>query len=239
MHLMEAMTHLYRASGQAQHRQLACELIDLLFEHMINPKTGLGISQFTYDWQPLRAILFKTVWGADRDADDGEARPMDNTSYGHNVEFGWLLNDAIGVLGLDRDAYLPKIRTLYDHCVEYGIDWQRGGVYCEGPAAGPARETNKEFWQQSETMIAMLDAVRWWGDEVYWRAYENVHKFVFDLMIHHDVGEWWPLFKSDNSRLWEYMSTAWKVNYHTIRGMLECERRLADLSRAQATEGNS
>ena len=134
------------------------------------------------------------------------------------------------VLGLARESYLPRVRRLYDHCLEYGMDWERGGVYCEGPASGPARERNKEFWHQAETMIAMLDACRWFGDEQSWRAYDSVHRFVFDVVVHHEVGEWWPLFSADNERLWEYMSTAWKVNYHTIRAMLECERRLADLA---------
>ena len=78
-------------------------------------------------------------------------------------------------------------------------------------------------------MIAMLDAVAHFHDDRYWQAYQNVHRFVFDTMIHHKVGEWWPLFDDASNRLWEYMSTAWKVNYHTIRGMLECERRLTPL----------
>ena len=38
--------------------------------------------------------MFRTVWGADRD-NEGEPRPLDNTSYGHNIEFCWLLKLAL------------------------------------------------------------------------------------------------------------------------------------------------
>lgn len=232
MHLMEAFTKLYEASGKSLHRWRAMQSIVLLFKRIIHPEYGTGMAQFSFDWEPLRAILFKTVWGADRDVENDEGRPLDNTSYGHNVEFGWLLNEAVGILDLEREEFLPRIKRLYDHGVEYGIDWDKGGVFCEGPNEGAARERNKEFWQQAETLIAMLDALEWFKDERYWEAYWNVHRFVFDLMINHDVGEWWPLFGPDNKRLWEYMSTSWKVNYHTIRSMLECEKRLGRLLKA-------
>ncbi|MGD2246354.1 MAG: AGE family epimerase/isomerase [Candidatus Aminicenantes bacterium] len=229
MHLMEAFSKLYEASGNWLHKRCAAQMIKLIFRRIIHPDYHLGISQFSFGWKPLRAILFKTVWGADREAEEEEGRPLDNTSYGHNVEFGWLLNEAVGKLGLKRSEYLHRIKPLYDHCLKYGIDWEKGGVYCEGPFAGPARERNKEFWQQAETMIAMLDALELYGDGIYWEAYKKVHRFVFDFMINHKIGEWWPLFGPDNTRLWEYMSTAWKVNYHTVRAMLECEKRLQRL----------
>ena len=72
----------------------------------------------------------------------------------------------------------------------------------------------------------MLDGFEIFGDEKYLDAYENVHGFVMDTMINHEVGEWFPLFDEDNNLLWDYMAHAWKINYHTVRSMLECERRL-------------
>ncbi len=230
MHLMEAFTHLYQASGDSIHRRRACEIIELIRSRMLHPEHGTGMAQFSPDLTPQQAIIFRNVWGSDREAEDPQGRPLDNTSYGHNVELAWLLNLSIEVLGLDRSQYVTLIRTLYDHCIQYGIDRQHGGVYCEGPHKGEAREKNKEFWQQGETLVAMLDATAAFGDERYWHAYMNVHRFVFDHMINHEVGEWLPLLGPDNEVLWDYMGHAWKINYHTVRSMLECERRLRELS---------
>jgi len=229
MHLMEAFTNLYEATGEARHRADACNVIDLLFEHMIHPDFGTGIAQFAFDWTPLRAILFKNVWGSDRDVGDEEGRPLNNTSFGHNVEFAWLLKHSVDILGLDLQDYKERMRKLYAHCVQYGIDWEGGGVYCEGPNDGPAREKNKEFWQQAEVMVGMLDACLVLGDEHYLDAYENVHRFVMDHVINHEVGEWYPLFDEKNTRLWDYMGHAWKINYHTVRAAIQCEQRLAKL----------
>ena len=226
MHLMEAFTNLYEATGAQAYKEDTQYVIDLIFQHIMHPEYGTGMAQFSLDWKPLRAIIFDSVWGSDRDAQEDEGRPIDNTSYGHNVEFGWLLKHAIDICGFNLDAYKPLIKKVYDHCIKYGIDWERGGVYCEGPHDGPARERNKEFWQQAETLIAMLDGVILFGDEKYLDAYENVHGFVMDSVINHEVGEWFPLFDENNNLLWDYMGHAWKINYHTVRSMIQSERRL-------------
>jgi len=226
MHLMEAFTNLYEATGERLYKDRACETIELIFKRILHPDFGTGIAQFALDWTPLRAILFKDVWGSDRDVEE-EARPLDNTSFGHNVEFCWLLNHSINILGLDLEPYKGPMRKIYDHCLEYGIDWDRGGVYCEGPHDGPARERNKEFWQQAECLVGMLDAFLLFGDEKYIDAYEKVHRFVMDHVINHKVGEWYPLFDENNNRLWDYMGHAWKINYHTVRSMIQSEARLS------------
>ena len=230
MHLMEAFTNLYQASGDSIHKRRACEIIELICTRMLHPEHGTGIAQFSPDFTPQRAIIFKNVWGSDREADDQQGRPLDNTSFGHNVEFAWLLNHSIDVLGLERSKYSSLIRKLYDHFLSYGLDREHGGVYCEGPHQGEAREKNKEFWQQGETLVAMLDAVSRFNDERYWQAYINVHRFVFDHMINHEIGEWLPLLGAKNEVIWDYMNHAWKINYHTVRSMLECERRLGELA---------
>ncbi len=235
MHLMEAFTNLYEATGEEQYKEDACYVIDLLFKHMIHPEFGTGIAQFSLDWQPLRAIIFKNVWGSDRDVEEDDGRPLNNTSFGHNVEFGWLLKHSIDILGLDVEDYRLPMQKLYDHCIAYGIDWERGGVYCEGPHDGAARERNKEFWQQAETMVGLLDATLLYGDEKYLDGYENVHRFAMDHVINHKVGEWYPLFDEHNNRMWDYMGHAWKINYHTVRAMIQSERRLSQLI-AKATD---
>jgi len=229
MHLMEAFTNLYEATGEELFSDRTREIIDLIFKHIIHPEFGTGVAQFALDWTPLRQILFADVWGSDRDAGDEAGRPTNNTSFGHNVEFAWLLHHAVEVLGLDVEAYKPALERIFDHTLEYGIDWERGGAYCEGPHDGPAREKNKEFWQQAECLVGFLDAYELFGDERYLDAYENVHRFVMDHMINHEVGEWYPLLDENNNRLWDYMGNAWKINYHTVRSMIQAETRLSEI----------
>lgn len=230
MHLMEAFTNLYEATGKEIYKRRTQEMVDLIFARIIEPQSGTGMAQFSLDWTPQRAIIFDNVWGADRDVDESDlGRPLDNTSYGHNVEFAWLLGHTIDILGLDLDKYKEGLRKIYDHAFQYGVDWEKGGIFCEGPQAGPARERNKEFWQQAEALVGFLDAYIRLGDEKYLDAYEKVHRFVFDHVINHEVGEWFPLFDENNNLLWDYMAHAWKINYHTVRSMIQSERRLAKI----------
>ncbi len=232
MHLMEAFTTLYECSGKKIHLRKLQEIIEILIKRILHPEFATGIPQFWRDWQIAPQIKFDIVWGWDRFAEGG-AKPNaeDNTSYGHNAEFAWLLNRALTVMGQDKTPYLDIMKKQLDHAVENGIDWEYGGVYVEGSHTGEVYDREKEFWQQAEVMIGMLDGCLLFGPEKYWPAYENVHRFVFDKMIHHKTGEWWPLLTREGQPIWTHMSHSWKVNYHTIRCTVECVKRLDILAK--------
>lgn len=227
MHLMEALTTLYEASGKEIHRRKLEESIELLIHRIQHPQYKTGIPQFWRDWSVAPQIKFDIVWGWDRFSEDGaKANADDNTSYGHNVEFAWLFMHALNVLGKDWQDYKELIVTQFDHCLKDGIDWEYGGVYVEGSHAGGVYDREKEFWQQAEVLIGMLDACYFIDFEKYWPAYENVHRFLHDKMIHHEVGEWWPLTTRQGEPIWTHMSHSWKVNYHTVRAMIQSIQRL-------------
>jgi len=227
MHLMEAFTNLYSCSKSKLHRVALLEVVQLLLQKILHPVYKTGIPQFTPDWKIAPQIKFDIIWGWDRYSDGSKkANPEDNTAYGHNAEFAWLLLHALNVLKSDSSDYLGLIRTIYNHTVENGIDWKYGGVFVEGPHAGGVYDEEKEFWQQAEVMIGMLDAYILFKDPKYLEAYENVHRFVFDKMINHQIGEWWPLLTREGVPIWTHMSHSWKVNYHTVRCMIQCINRL-------------
>jgi mannobiose 2-epimerase len=78
-------------------------------------------------------------------------------------------------------------------------------------------------------LIGFLDAYRIFGEEKYWKAYENVHRFVLDKMVNHGVGEWWPLMTRQGMPIWTHMSHSWKINYHTVRSIVQSIRRVDKL----------
>jgi mannose 2-epimerase len=230
MHLMEAFTALYECTGQDVHRRKLLEDIDLLINRIIHPEYKTGIPQFFKDWSVAPQIKFDIIWGWDRFNPDGlKGNSTDNTAYGHNAEFAWLLIHALNILKLDKRDYSDLLRTIFDHTVKNGIDYEFGGVFVEGPHSGGVYDMEKEFWQQAEVLIGMLDAELMFGDEKYFRAYEAVHRFVFDKMINKGVGEWFPLMTREGVPIWTHMSHSWKINYHTIRGMVQSINRLDKL----------
>ena len=231
MHLMESLTTLYECSGREVHKRKLMEDMELLTEKFLHPEFATGTPQFWADWKIAPQIKFDIVWGWDRFAEGGQkAHAGDNTSYGHNVEFCWLFLHALEILGEDYNPYEAIFRKNLDNAVKYGIDREFGGVYVEGAHDGPAYDLEKEFWQQAEVMIGMLEGSLLFGEDRYEQAYENVHRFVIDKMINHKVGEWWPLLNREgNKPIWTHMSHSWKVNYHTIRCMIQCIIRLDKL----------
>ena len=227
MHLMEAFTTLYECTGEEVHRRKLLEDIDLLINRIIHPVYKTGIPQFFKDWTIAPQIKFDIIWGWDRFSEEGQkGNATDNTCYGHNAEFAWLLLHALQILKANPEDYQQLFRTIYDHTIENGIDYEYGGVYVEGPHSGGVYDKEKEFWQQAEVLIGLLDAVILFNDEKYWEAYKNVHRFVYDKCVNKGVGEWFPLLTRKGEPIWTHMSHSWKINYHTVRAVIQSIRRM-------------
>jgi mannose 2-epimerase len=233
MHLMEALTTLYEMTGCPTHRRRLLESIDLIVSKMLHPKFGTGLMQFTPDFQPLPAIRFKVSWGRDAEPDDGLARPLDYTSYGHNVELAWLLLHAADVLGVERQEYAEIARKLFDQCVEFGIDREYGGVFTEGPNNAPTTLHEKQFWQQAEVLVGMLDAVALFGEDKYWDVFTNVYDFLFGKFVNLDAGgEWFERVNRRGEPVDDALAHAWKISYHSVRSMIQIIQRLRKLLEA-------
>ena len=227
MHLMEAFTTLYELTGDNQHKEALLDVIELIFEKMVDPKAGTGISMFTRDWDPIPNVELDTVWGRDRFDDGG--KPIDITSYGHNIELAWLYLHALHVLEISPQNHISRLAPIFKHTNTHGVDWKYGGLYVEGKTQGPPTERTKEFWQQAEGMVGFLDAYQLTGDPTYWEAFVNIHDFIFNHMINWDQGDWYALLDEDGSIIWDYMGTSWKVFYHTVRGTCLVVKKLRQL----------
>ena len=231
MHLMEAFTTLYEAGGKELHKRKLLEIIHILTERIMHPVYGTGIPQFWEDWRVAPQIKFDIVWGWDRFADGGaKAHADDNTSAGHNAEFAWLLWHALEIAGEESRPFEGLLKKQLDHVVANGIDYEYGGVYVEGPHEGGVSDMEKEFWQQIEVMIGMLEGYIRLGDHRYLEAYEIVHRFLFAHGINFDTGELWPLLTRGGAPIWDHTSHSWKINYHSVRGMIQCAERLKNLA---------
>lgn len=229
MHMMEALTSFYEMTHLPSHRRRLSEVIDLILSRMLHPQNGLGLIQFTYDFQPLQRIIFATEWGRDARPPEGAA-PLDQTSPGHNVELAWLLLHACDILGIPRQGYAGVLRAQCDHCITYGIDHEYGGVYADTFMNRPTLNMEKQFWQQGEVLIGMLDAYALFGEEKYWQAFRNVYDFLFSKMVVMEAGgEWYERLDRYGNPIDPVIAHAWKINYHSVRAMVQSIRRLRAL----------
>jgi mannose/cellobiose epimerase-like protein (N-acyl-D-glucosamine 2-epimerase family) len=224
MHLMEAFTVLYEATGNPLHRRKLLEVAELIQDRMLDRGTGCGLNQFDAAFRPLPAIAIRRTWNAERTG-DAPAVPTDTTSYGHNTELAWLLRRALETARADLTAAEPRLRALVDHAVVAGVDWQHGGLYRDGTATGGPLVREKEFWQNAEALVGFLDAFERFGDARYLEAFLNLWNFARDHFIA-PCGEWRVLLDRLGRPLNTDTGNDWKVSYHTGRAMLESSRRL-------------
>lgn len=230
MHLLESFTVLYEASQQEEHRLKLKELLELIYNKMIDHQRGSGLNQFDLAWNCVPALSLKRTWNAERFG-ERPADPTQTTSYGHNTELVWLMNRAIEIGGFDLEFYKPIMKCLLDHAINHGIDWEYGGVYRDGlRETGEPVILEKEFWQNAEIVTGMLDGYDTFGDEVYWKAFENVWNFNEKYFVIPGVGEWNTLLDRQGKVLDGNIGNPWKVSYHTGRSAMECADRLAKLA---------
>jgi mannobiose 2-epimerase len=225
MHLLECFTVLAQASGKEIHRRRLQEVIDVIHKHMIDPESGCGGNQYDLAFRQVPAIAIHRTWNADREGESVET-PTDTTSYGHNVELAWLLVRAGEILGKARNAYEDVVRRLVDHSLRYGLDRVNGGLFRDGPHAGPALVRDKEFWQNAEALVGYLDAFEVTGDQQYFEAFELVWAFVWQHMINHGLGEWMTLVSESGEPLIPAVGNPWKACYHSGRAVYESIRRI-------------
>lgn len=226
MHLMEAFTTLVQCSGKEVHRRKLEEVIELILKNMVNYSFGCGLNQFDLDFNPIPAINIRRTWNAERSTGEILSGPLNSTSYGHNVELAWLLNRAGEVLKKPADYFNNITRSLVEHSLKYGLDYEFGGVYRDGPHYGDALVRDKEWWQNCEVLVGYLDAYEKLGDKKYLEAFEKVWNFSNEYFIDHTIGEWRQLLNRKGEVIDGSIGNPWKAIYHSGRSMMECKQRL-------------
>ena len=216
LHLMEAFTSLYQASGKKLHKRKLVEIINLISEKMVDHESGSGLNQFDIAWNSLPAINIKRSWNAEREGEK-PADPTETTSYGHNTELVWLMVRALNAAGESVEPYKPVFRKLLDNAVKHGVDFERGGIYRDGLRKGGVLVKEKEWWQHTESLVGFLEGYELFGDVKYFEAFQAIWKFADTKMINHEVGEWRRLLDPEGNVIDGNIGNEWKVAYHSGR----------------------
>jgi mannobiose 2-epimerase len=222
MHLMEAFTTLYAASGREIHGRKLRELVDLLLGRMINSELGYGYNQFDAEFHRIPAINIYRTWNDERETGEVIGEPLDTTSYGHNVELSWLLKLAMDTLGQEDSLCTAVMKKLLDHSLQYGYDYEYGGVYRDGVADQKVLVTDKEWWQNFEALAGYSNGYLCFGDPRYLDALGRTWSFVRDKFINAETGESRQLLRRNGEPVVSNMGNPWKGIYHTGRALAVC-----------------
>ena len=143
------------------------------------------------------------------------------------MEMSWLVMEAAALVGRGRDPEVEQVcLALVDHALRDGFDKERGALYSEGPASGPADRRRLEWWQQAEALVGTLNAWQLTGKPEHRLAFELQAQFILDDFVDHEYGDWYagidPDGKIDGTK-----AGPWRGPYHASRACLEVIRRLA------------
>jgi mannobiose 2-epimerase len=210
LHVLEALTELYRVWPDALVRRRLAELLVINTLTIRLPRHGCNVDQFTPDWRPIET-------GQNRRA-----------SYGHDVEGAWLCLDAGRALGQPTPLLRAWAEGLVSYSLRHGYDRTHGGFYYSGPLGKDADDTRKEWWVQAEALVSMLEMFKLTGRQEYYDAFSGTLDFVEKHQVARK-GSWWATRKADGSPAGTSRTSMWQGAYHNGRSMILCAGLLDDL----------
>ncbi len=215
LHVMEAYTEFYRATGRADVRQSLHEILEIFLSKVYDPKKGrLGVF-FDREYHSL----------------------IDLYSYGHDIEAAWLADRAAEVLAEPRWTHrvCAVTQMLEEHVYREAFDGHSLPVECENGAVNARRV----WWVQAEAVNGFVNA---WQKQPqrkeYLEAAKRIWKFIQRSVIDRRQGsEWfWAVDEKGAPYVGEPIVEPWKCPYHNGRMCMEIIEREIDGQERQFRE---
>jgi mannobiose 2-epimerase len=205
LHLLEAYTNLLRVWPDDGLRKNLGEIVAVMRTRMLDPKTHHLRLFLAEDWTP----------------------ESDTISFGHDIEFSWLLVETAEVLG-DK----PLLAAVQKEAVEIARATLREGVDPDGGMLAEANpkgitKTFKEWWPQAEAMVGFLNAYQLSGDRTFLDASQRSWNFISTRLVDRKNGEWFQGVSREGGKSGAPKLSFWKCPYHNGRACLEVAERLS------------
>jgi cellobiose epimerase len=201
LHLMEAFAELYEATHDPEVKKSLEESIQINTEYFYPERPGKSCFHRHLDWKAVK---------------DPKSAGL---SYGHNVEFAWLLMRAEQVLGRRRSW--PHFNAHVEHALKYGYDQDRGGLYNRGEDNEPATQTDKVWWVQAEMMAALSEGLRRKARPAWSNALDRLVHFVNEHQTDPLDGVWLDTVTAEGKPKNTAKAHSWKANYHDVRALVK------------------
>jgi mannose/cellobiose epimerase-like protein (N-acyl-D-glucosamine 2-epimerase family) len=197
---MEAYAELLDMTGDAGVRTALAESIDLTRAYFFTDDPAQWANERALDWSPLDP-------------------PDVGLSYGHAVEFAWLLLRAETVLG--RTPSVEFLTRTVDQALEHCWDARRGGLYDSAPLAGPSHDTDKHWWAQAEMLAALTDAACHHPGARYEHPIGQLLAFVDEYVVDPVDGVWRESVAADGGIRLPAKAHNWVGGYHDLRAIVK------------------
>ncbi len=208
LHVLEAFAQLYRETMDPLVGRRLAELIQINTVTVKHPLHPCNIDGWKPDWTMI------------------ETPQNLRASYGHDVECSWLVLDAAETLAIQPAVLRSWAKSLCDHAIQWGHDPVHHGFFYTGPLGSDSDDRKKEWWTQTEVLVAMLTMHQLTGEPRYRELFEETLDFIEQHQIAAEGG-WWATLREDGSVGENRTRTSmWQGAYHNGRALLLCEKLL-------------
>ena len=201
LHLMEALTELYEVTLDDEIKRSLEECLRVNATYFYPKDPGKSSFHRQPDWKEVT---------------DPKSAGL---SYGHNVEFAWLMIRAEQVLGV-RPSW-DHFHALMRHALLHGFDYEHGGLYSRGVDDEPANQLDKVWWVQAEMVAALADVFRNRPEADYSRALSLTLQFIRNHQADPKDGIWYDTVTADGKVKVAAKAHNWKANYHDVRALIK------------------
>jgi mannobiose 2-epimerase len=205
LHILEAYTNLLRVWPDVELRRNLREVVDVLQTRVLDEGNHHLRLFLDEDWTPR----------------------SDEISFGHDIEYSWLLVETAEMLGDEKLLSRAKAAAVEIARVtlEEGVD-PDGGVLGEANPHG-ITSSFKEWWPQAEATVGFFNAYQLSGDERFFAASLRSWDFIERQLIDRKNGEWFMGVSRDGKTKPPLKVSFWKCPYHNGRACMEMIDRLA------------
>ncbi|MGW8314072.1 MAG: AGE family epimerase/isomerase [Bacteroidales bacterium] len=232
IHLMEALTQLYRVWPDPLVRTRLEEMFYLIRDTFVHPDGYLQL-YFHADWSAVEDDNLENGSG-------GQGFFTKHFTYGHDVETAYLLLETAHVLGWGGDEKTHRIaKKLVDHSLASGWDHKNGGFFDAGRQDGDSIviiNDHKSWWGLVEGMNALLLMHTLYPDDPadYFGKFRKAWEHIDTYLIDKEYGGWYnSALDTDPESIDQPKSHIWKTTYHNTRGMINCIHMLLGESELQ------
>ena len=209
LHMLEAYGKFIEVSENLIYRRSVEKILELLISRFINKTNGEMIHLFSKSWKAL---------------------PNENW-IGHNVEAGWTIYKSAKLI---NNSELIKegadiLLSVCDHAIDLGFDRQYGGMFNRF-INDETITTNKEWWAQSESVIAFLYAYQVSNNKKYLSYAIRLLEYIDNTFSDPEKGEWFDSVTREGRPITELPKLhLWKSMYHNVRYCIESVKHLQQL----------
>ncbi len=227
IHLLEAITELYKAWPDPLVKTRLLEMLYLIRDKEVNNKGNLVLF-FTPDWKPVSF----------RDSSEEcikKHHNLDHVSFGHDIETAYLLMEASEIAGLENDSVTnKKAKYMADQTIRYGWDdkmdgFYDAGYYYKGADTITIINKSKNWWTEAEGLNTLLILSKMYPKDPmnYYNLFLKQWKYIDRYLIDHKYGEWFDFGLDNNPEASSHLKGhIWKAGYHQYRALENCVTNL-------------